>query len=135
MRRLGGFDVASEARSLSSGGRGRSYRLYRPPGLSQAPTAPLVLVLHGGFGSGAQVEQAAGWDPVADRHGFVVAYPDGIGRSWNAGSCCGPARQQRVDDVAFLAALIDHLGTAENVDPGRVFVTGVSNGAMMAYRL
>jgi polyhydroxybutyrate depolymerase len=93
------------------------------------------VVLHGGFGSAGQAEQAYGWDTLANRHGFLVAYPDGVGRSWNAGWCCGPAHQQNVDDVGFVAAVIAELSAGGDVDPRRVYVTGVSNGAMLAYRM
>jgi polyhydroxybutyrate depolymerase len=80
-------------------------------------------------------------DGVADRNGFVVVYPDGSGflrdrlLIWNAGDCCGYAKEQGVDDVAFVWALIDDVTARLRTDPARVFVTGFSNGAMMAYRL
>lgn len=134
MRSIEGFRWISQPHALLSGGRQRKYRLYRPSGLGRAGSVPLVVFLHGGFGSGAQAEYAYGWDDAADRHGFVVAYPDGIGRSWNAGACCGPARQEGIDDVGFLRALVEQVGAAERIDPDRVFCTGISNGAMMAYR-
>lgn len=124
-----------QRRTLTAGGLTRSYRLHRPAGLGRSGAVPLVLMLHGGFGNGAQAEAAYGWDAAADAYGFVVAYPDGIGRSWNAGVCCGPARDGGVDDVGFLWALVQAVGAAEGVDPDRVYVTGISNGAMMAYRL
>lgn len=67
---------------------------------------------------------------------FVIAYPDGFGKSWNAGGvCCGEANSQRVDDVAFIRAPMDRLNKMYPIDSARVFVTGFSNGAMMAYRL
>jgi polyhydroxybutyrate depolymerase len=65
----------------------------------------------------------------------VVAYPDGLAKSWNAGSCCGDAQSRNVDDVAFISQLIDRLVKDARIDPKRVFVTGMSNGAMMAQRL
>jgi polyhydroxybutyrate depolymerase len=65
---------------------------------------------------------------------FTVVSPQGIGWSWNAGSCCGPARVRKVDDVAFLDTVIDDIITRDGVDPRRVFVAGFSNGGFMAYR-
>ncbi len=143
MRTAGRWPLPSEGRTVVVGGRTRSYRLHRPPPSISTGPLPLVVVLHGGFGSGAQAEQAYGWDALADRHGFVVAYPDGVGRSWNAGWCCGPARDQDVDDVGFIEAVIEEVSAgfppgspAEGrIDQQRVYATGVSNGAMLAYRL
>jgi polyhydroxybutyrate depolymerase len=124
---------------LSAGGRERSYRLYRPAsvesGVESGRLAPLVVVLHGGYGSAGQAEQNYGWDELADRHGFLVAYPDGVGRSWNAGWCCGPARTHAVDDVGFVEELVAELSAGGGIDPRRVFAAGVSNGGMLAYRI
>jgi polyhydroxybutyrate depolymerase len=135
MRRAGRPLLPSVGRRLSSGGRERSYRLYRPGSVEPGRPAPLVVVLHGGYGSAGQAEQAYGWDELADRHGFLVAYPDGVGRSWNAGWCCGPAHIHGVDDVGFVGELIADVSAGDSVDARRVFAAGVSNGAMLAYRI
>jgi polyhydroxybutyrate depolymerase len=123
----------TEVRSFATGGQLRTYRLYRPADLSG--TVPLVMMLHGGFGSGAQAQRSYGWDDAADAGRFLVAYPDGRFKAWNAGTCCGWPARTGVDDVGFLGALLDHLVATEGVDPGRFYVAGMSNGAMMAYRL
>lgn len=135
MRRAGGPLLPSVVCRLSSGGRDRSYRLFRPGAIEPGTPAPLVVVLHGGYGSAGQAEQAYGWDELADRHGFLVAYADGVGRSWNAGWCCGPAHLHDVDDVGFVGELIADISAGDGVDPRRVFAAGVSNGAMLAYRI
>lgn len=125
----------SQPYSLSDGRQPRSYRVYRPLALNRQAPAPLVIVLHGGFGSGIQAERAYHWDDNADEQGFVVAYPDGLHHSWNAGgACCGPAQKDNVDDIAFLNRLIDALIRVENIDPKRIYLSGMSNGAAMAYR-
>lgn len=126
---------AAERQTLTLGNEERTYRLYRPASLSWLNAVPLVVVLHGGFGSGLQAENDYRWDAEADARGFIVAYPDGIDHAWNAGTCCGPPMRQGVDDVRFLTALIEHLRANQHVDPDRIYVTGMSNGAMMAYRL
>ncbi len=129
-----GFTVGSTAHSISAGGLDRSYRVYVPAGLP--PAAPLVVMLHGGFGSADQAEQAYGWNQLADREKFVVAYPDGVGRAWNSlGGCCGRPARQGIDDVGFIAAVVDEVAANVSVDRARIYATGISNGGMMSYAL
>ena len=83
----------------------RTYHLYRPAGL--LARSPLVVMLHGGFGSGLQAERCYGWDQEADRAHFLVAYPDGLNQAWNAGGgCCGQPAANGVNDVAFITAMV-----------------------------
>lgn len=123
----------TESRTIDVDGVERTYRVHVPGSLAAEPA--LVVMLHGALGSAAQAEGAYGWNPAADRAGFLVAYPDGDHRTWNAGGCCGPPADNGVDDVAFVAAIVAELQDEFGVDPARTFATGMSNGAMMAYRL
>lgn len=129
----GDVPVGQSTHSLTIGDTTRTFRIYRPDGIS-AP-APLVVMLHGGYGDGAQAERAYRWDAQAEAGHFVVAYPDGLNRAWNAGSCCGQPARAGVDDVAFVSAMVGAIEQQVPVDNTRVFVTGMSNGAMMALRL
>lgn len=114
----------------------RTFRVHRPATLPAGQRVPLVLVLHGGAGSGEQAEESYGWDATAGRDGFLVVYPDGIGRSWNAGpGCCGRAAREDADDIGFLEEVVADVVARAPVDNTRVFVTGMSNGGMMTYRL
>lgn len=130
-----------EEGSLSFAGRERSRRLYVPGTLPPAGPAPLVIGLHGGLGSGEQFAESSGFDAQAEAGGFLAVYPDGIARpllgirTWNGGGCCGFAVQQGVDDVGFIAALIDTLSGRFAIDPGRVYAVGHSNGGILAYQL
>lgn len=125
--------VGQSTESLSSGGLTRTFHLYRPDGVSGP--APVVVMLHGGYGDGAQAERTYHWDALADAGHFLVAYPDGLDRAWNAGSCCGRPARTDVDDAAFLTAMVTAIEQQVPVDTTRVYVTGMSNGAMMALRL
>ncbi|MBZ0155152.1 MAG: prolyl oligopeptidase family serine peptidase [Alphaproteobacteria bacterium] len=122
---------------------GRSYLVYRPAAAGPG-NAPLMIVLHGGLGNARHVEKMTGMNDVADTGGFLVAYPNGTGgrframenlRTWNAGSCCGQAARQNIDDVSFIAKMIEDIHAHYSIDTRRVYVAGMSNGAMMAYRL
>ncbi len=121
--------------TLDVDGAGRSYRLYKPVGLPSS--APLVVMLHGGFGSAKQAERSYGWDELADSEKFLVAYPDGYHRAWNAngGGCCGRPAREGVDDIGFVRAVVADIANNVSIDPARVYVTGMSNGAIMSYTL
>lgn len=117
---------------LRHGKTNRSYRVFVPE--SDKPL-PLVVALHGGWGTGEALAEQSGLDAAATRHGFAVVYPNGIWRSWNAGSCCGKAASGDVDDVGFLRKLASEIGGQDCIDGDRVYGTGFSNGAMMTHRM
>ncbi len=126
--------AGTSAQALTVGGIIRHYRVYRPATATRL--APLVVMLHDGFGTAAGAEAAYGWHDVADRQGFVVLYPEGVGGSWDVGDgCCGRAGATGVDDVAFLRAAIADLRSRISVDPTRLYAAGMGQGGMMAYRL
>ncbi len=132
-----GIPVGQSTQTIDSGGASRTFHLYRPQGLNGP--APLVVMMHGGFGSGEQAEGAYHWDSEADKGGlgghFLVAYPDGLNRAWNAGSCCGEPQRTNLDDVGFITTMVAAIEQQMPIDPSRVYATGMSNGAMMALRL
>ena len=131
--------VGDEERTLAHGGRQRTYLVHD---FGRGQPAPVVVVLHGGGGNAANAVRMTGFDRVGAREGLVVVYPNGTAgrdrgtlRTWNAGHCCAAAMRNRVDDVGFVGAIIDALVASGRADPSRVYVTGMSNGGMMAHRL
>ncbi len=127
--------------ALTVGQQGRTYLLHLPPVYDGKRSLPLVIVLHGGGGNAPGAVRMTGFSEKADKEGFVVVYPNGSGRlktrllTWNSGNCCGYAMDKNVDDVGFIRALVDELVKTRSIDPKRVYVTGMSNGGMMTYRL
>jgi len=107
-----------------------------------APKTPVIIVLHGAGGSALQAMRQTGLAGRAAAAGYLAVFPDGLGpaeangegQTWNAWTCCGYARDQRVDDVGFLSALINRLRTDYGADPRRIYLAGFSNGAMLASR-
>lgn len=123
--------------ALTHDGLERSFSYYVPRGLG--PGATVVLSLHGSRGSGARIRQATGFafDVLADRHGFIVVYPDAYEGHWNDCRAVGDyaARRLDVDDVGFIRRVLDVLQERESVDLGRVFSMGLSGGGQMSLRL
>ncbi|MGH8697108.1 MAG: extracellular catalytic domain type 1 short-chain-length polyhydroxyalkanoate depolymerase, partial [Burkholderiales bacterium] len=122
-------------------GRTRTALVHVPAQAAEGRPLPVVLNFHGGGGNARDHREYVGMDALADREGFLVVYPNGTGwfaeqfLTWNAGVCCGYAADEKVDDVGFVRALLDALGTRAPVDAARVYATGLSNGAMLTYRL
>jgi len=126
--------AGSSTHAISVGGVTRGYLVYRPAGLPA--TAPLVVMLHGGFGSASQAEKSYHWDAEADSGHFLVAYPNGLDRAWNAGGgCCGMPGRAGTDDIGFITAMVSAIEHAIPVNPDRIYATGISNGGIMAYDL
>ena len=126
--------VGSSTHTISAGGATRTYIVYRPAVLSAS--TPLVVMLHGGFGSASQAEKSYHWDAEADAGHFLVAYPDGLNRAWNTGGgCCGTPGRTNADDVGFITAMVSAISRALPVDASHIYATGISNGGIMAYAL
>lgn len=130
----------NQAGSIVAGGLKRTYLIHLPaPGIRRS--MPLLIVLHGGGGNGKSMVKLTngGFDQLSDKKGFIVVYPDGIGKHWNDGrneaETGYETHEKNTDDVGFISALIDDLIKKYNADPKRVYVTGMSNGAIMSYRL
>ncbi|MBU6453700.1 MAG: hypothetical protein KGS72_18110 [Cyanobacteria bacterium REEB67] len=128
----------------------RHYSIFLPPvknrqsGGTQATEPlkmPVVILLHGALSRPWCVDFDSEMRRYAKRQGFIVVYPCGTsaGKSgllfWNAGGCCGPAHEHKVDDVEFIRRLLAEVKASYSVDERRVYIAGASNGAMLAYRL
>ena len=126
---------------LSINGEKRSYIIHVPESYDETMPTPLVLVLHGGGGNAKNIENVSGFNEKADEEGFIVVYPDGTGRfqrkllTWNAGFCCGYALENNIDDVFFIRSLIEHIQQEYTINESRIYVTGLSNGGIMTYRI
>ena len=88
------FPAGSSIQSLTFGGTQRQFIVYVPSDLPAQGSVPLVVMLHGGFGSATEAERDYGWDELADTAHFIVVYPNGLNHAWNAGGgCCGSRRR------------------------------------------
>lgn len=146
------FKSGAQGAKLDHNGGSRTYRLYLPKKREDSKPLPLVIVLHGLGADGYITEALTGFDQVAEKQAFAVAYPDGESRMWRfwegvpgqtdpekstpaKGILAKKLRAAKVDDVGFLSTLIDHLVKERVADARRVYVCGISNGAFMTNRL
>jgi len=113
----------------------RTFALYVPEAEQLGSAAPLILVFHGSGSSGAGMRSIGGFDALADREGFVVAYPNAPLGNWAERCGCNNADRLGVNDTGFVSALIDSLEVAFPIDPGRIYAAGLSQGGLFAHRL
>ena len=120
--------------SFVSSGQRREYLLYVPQSYDRTKPTPLVISLHGAGGWPSQQMKLSGWNRLADAHGFIVVYPsafEGVGpRIWHVERGVGLMR-----DVKFIAALIDTVEAAYNIDKSMIYANGISNGGGMTFVL
>jgi len=128
---------------LQHGGLQRAYLVHVPRGYDATRPTPVVVAFHGGGGD-MNLQANTNYNIVgkADSAGFIAVFPNGYSRlpsgklaTWNAGNCCDRARDLNVDDVGFVRAMLVQLKARVNVDPQRIFATGMSNGGMLSHRL
>ena len=131
--------------SFDADGTERSFLLFTPGCNSDAEPLPLVLMFHGGGGSAEGVSRDTGWSDLAERECLLVAYPEGLPSDiakppsflknpqlWNDGS---GRFNGEVDDIGFVEDMVVIIGDNFPIDPGRIYATGFSNGASMAFRV
>src|SRR6185295_1907822 len=129
--------------SFSHGGMTRSYLVHVPRSYRPGRATPMLIALHGGGGNADYQADDSKYRLISksDQAGFIAVFPNGYSRlggklaTWNAGACCAGAVRNQSDDVGFLRTVIRRVEIQANVDPRRVFATGMSNGAMMSWRL
>jgi len=123
--------------TIDHGGRVRRYLLHVPPAAKDLQPLPLLVLLHGGGGTGDRIDDLTGMIAIADREGFLVALPDGVDKNWNDGrdDVRSTAHRENVDDVGFIRAMIDDVAAKTPVETRRVYAAGISNGAIMSSRL
>jgi len=120
--------------TLENAGVTRNYILNVPSSYKADKPVPLVVFFHPLLTDAATAERSSGYTELANKEGFIVAYPDGQeSAAWNVGPCCTQSRD--VDDVGFAKALVAKVETEYCVDAKRVYAAGFSMGGGMAHYL
>jgi polyhydroxybutyrate depolymerase len=120
--------------SLNIGGVSRTYLMHVPSSFQKGSGA-LVIVLHGSGGNGLGMEVGTGFSTLADQAGFAVVYPDGLLESSHSQTDWAYFFNDFTDDVGFLRQIINTVQASVGPDPKKIFVTGLSSGALMSHRL
>lgn len=107
---------------------GRSYVIDLPA----RPTGAMIVALHNASGDPAEFRDAILLTGPALAQGYAVIYPQGTGNAWNGFYCCWPAQQRRTPDIQFLDTVIADAAGRFGLDAGRVYLTGMGNGSIMA---
>jgi polyhydroxybutyrate depolymerase len=120
--------------SIPSGGVSRRYRLHLPVSGPSGPR-PLVIAFHDSGSSPDLLSKESGLDGAGDRNGVIIAYPQGIGGTWNNGFAANVGKTRGAADVALVASLIRDIAIHTRLDELRVTVAGIGDGAVMALRV
>ena len=129
--------------TISWNGLDRTYLVHVPACIQDNRPLPVVLMFHGGGGTAKGVSRDTGWIEKADQDCFIVIFPDGVPpdpqkpssfttnpQAWNDGS---GRFNQDIDDVGFIAMILESVIQEFRVDPGRIYAAGFSNGASLAF--
>lgn len=120
----------SQELSMTSGGVERTYRLLVPEVLPAQPA--LLVTLHGRGGHGTKLMKHTRLGEMANAHGFIAVFPDGLDERWDDGR---KIEGRHARDVRFLLELIDQLAKRHDINPERVYIAGISNGGFMTARM
>lgn len=125
-----------ERKSISTGGERREFAWFTPESIADDEGRhPVVIALHSLGMEGEGMAFVGAWGQPAEEGEFLVAFPDGLDDSWNAGTCCGPSMRNEVGDIAFINDLIAWVRQQPDVDPDAISLAGFSNGGMLALAL
>lgn len=127
----GGWTAGKQTITTQWDGQAREYVVYIPQSYTGTTAVPLLMVIHGAHNTPGLAESWSQMDPIADENGFIIIYPAGLD-CWNVGGTVLPGCSAADDDVGFLNNVIAEVESQSCIDTERVYVTGISNGSMMA---
>ncbi len=123
--------------SVEVDGIEREYFVHIPEGYNSEELFPVVFVLHGGGGNAEKLGRYTGFTKLADQEKFIVVYPQGYDKHWNDGrkNIKSKAHEEDINDIKFFNEMIKALNLLFKIDESRIYAVGISNGAMMSFRI
>ena len=129
------LDPGDHVYSVEFDGRSRAFTLHVPPSYNGSSAVGLVFDLHGYGGDGPGEFWLSGWPDISDKYGFLTVAPTGYMGSWNGDIAFGAAYDEMLDDVGLMKAIVEYIAGIANINRGKVYSTGLSNGAAMSNTL
>jgi polyhydroxybutyrate depolymerase len=129
------------SKTITIDGRQREYIIHLPPSFQSISKLPILFGLHGGGGTDENTIKFYNLNDLADKNGFIVIYPNAIGKSWAIPGFSARSKKadSTVDDVHFISVLLDTIIHYYKGDSTKVFTTGISRGGefslYLAYKL
>jgi len=120
-------------RTIKVGELERRYIAHVPKDAATRPALSVIFAFHPALATGEMFERVSGLHEQPGAEDFLIIYPDGIGRTWNTGACCGQAKRQEVDDLAFVRAMFADAARFGTISARRNFAVGFSNGARLSH--
>lgn len=129
---------------IKHGDHTRMYKIHVPKSYKTETATAVLFAFHGGGGDMNHQANDSLYNQISksNQEGYIVVFPNGYSpyksgklATWNAGKCCGDARDLKIDDVGFVKEIIKNLEHQLNIDKSKIFASGMSNGGMMSYRL
>lgn len=112
----------------------RQDKVHVPKDYDSEKQYPFILSLHGYGSNGRGQLMFFPLRELSEKYDFIYCAPNGIDKSWNATDACCDWKN-KVDDSAYLRSLIIKAMEDYNIDKNRIFITGLSNGGFMSYRM
>lgn len=113
----------------------RCWFTHIPTGYNPEVKHPMIINMHGFGGTNDALYNYSHFDVIAEDNDVVVVYPQGYENSWNAGWCCGEAKDQEIDDVGFIITLVNYVINNFSIDESRIYASGHSNGCAMTHKV
>ena len=123
--------------NITVGNTTRVARVHVPASYDPQKGTPLLFDVHGRTQNASGEMALSTSKAKSDSAGFIVVFPESATSptSWNSGTCCDPASTNNLDDTAFMTKLLAEAESRLCIDPKRVYMMGMSNGAYESQRI